>query len=93
MDTTPIKNDKVVGYNFGLPAAPNSSYGNGIDLCGSTKLKLIDKDLKSGSTLIDTTKISKAVQEAQIKANEALVKELLLMQVIFHQCQMITLNN
>ncbi|HFT7512018.1 TPA: DotA/TraY family protein [Enterobacter asburiae] len=74
MDTTPIKNDKVVGYNFGLPAAPNSSYGNGIDFCGSTKLKLIDKDLKSGSTLIDTTKISKAVQEAQIKANEALVK-------------------
>lgn len=74
MSVIRFNNDKMVGYTFGLPKGGDPSIGYGSDLCGSTKLKLIDeKSFKSGSTLIDTTKISKAVQEAQVKANDILV--------------------
>ncbi|HDL6709344.1 TPA: DotA/TraY family protein [Yersinia enterocolitica] len=74
MGVVRFNNDKMVGYTFGIPRGSDRSIGYGSDLCGSTKLKLIDdSSLKSGSTLIDTTKISKAVQEAQIKANDILV--------------------
>lgn len=74
MGVVRFNNDKMVGYNFGIPKGSDRSAGYGSDLCGSTKLKLIDdSSFKSGSTLIDTTKISKAVQEAQIKANDILV--------------------
>ncbi|EAW2116139.1 hypothetical protein EZL79_22015, partial [Salmonella enterica subsp. enterica] len=74
MGVVRFNTDKMVGYTFGIPKGSDRSIGSGSDICGSTKLKLIDdSSLKSGSTLIDTTKISKAVQEAQIKANDVLV--------------------
>lgn len=72
--TSDSGSNKMVGYNFGYPDG-NSLLGYRSDMCGSTKLKLINEDNlpSSGSMLIDTVLISKAVQEAQVKANAALV--------------------
>lgn len=69
-----FNNNGMIGYNFGIPKGGDRSIGYGVDLCGSTKLKLIDESkISSNTPLIDTTKISKAVQEAQITANDVLV--------------------
>ncbi|MFO5854643.1 hypothetical protein ACLBSO_31845, partial [Klebsiella pneumoniae] len=74
MSGTRFSTDELVGYRFGIPGDGDPSLGGGIDLCGSSVLKLIDeKNFKSENAIIDTGKIAKAVQEAQIKANDILV--------------------
>ncbi|ELL2572439.1 DotA/TraY family protein [Salmonella enterica] len=75
MSGTRFSTDELVGYRFGIPdAGSDPSLGSGFDLCGSSVLKLIDeKNFKSSNAIIDTSKIAKAVQEAQIKANDILV--------------------
>jgi conjugal transfer/type IV secretion protein DotA/TraY len=75
MSGTRFQTDQLVGYRFGIPdGSSDPSIGSGFDLCGSSVLKLIDeKNFKSENAIIDTSKIAKAVQEAQIKANDILV--------------------
>ncbi|ECO2540718.1 DotA/TraY family protein [Salmonella enterica] len=74
MSVSRFKTDELVGYRFGIPDNSDPSIGSGFDLCGSSVLKLIDeKNFKSTNAIIDTSKIAKAVQEAQIKANDVLV--------------------
>jgi hypothetical protein len=83
MSGTRFSTDELVGYRFGIPGDGDPSLGGGIDLCGSSVLKLIDeKNFKSENAIIDTGKIAKAVQEAQIKANDILVLGASSMQII-----------
>src|SRR5471030_86537 len=79
MDIVKFKSESgsnnMVGYTYGYPDG-NSFLGYKSDICGSTKMKLLNEDNMpdAASLLINTNSISLNVQKAQLAANEVLVR-------------------